>query len=70
MSKLTEEIELLEKLAACAHACECGQIKATLMVNYGPEGRTQKGVIDQPMGSYEAMVVVLKHLELQRKGIQ
>jgi hypothetical protein len=41
--------------------CMCGVVRATLFVNYGPEGRVVSGLVRQDMNTLEILIAVLRH---------
>ena len=58
---VAQRVAELERKAHKHDKCQCGQIRATLMVNYGPEGRTEAGIVTENMDTLEMMIVVLRH---------
>ena len=60
-SSLSEQVAELEKIAFKSKGCRCGEIKATLLVNYGPNGRHISGLVTDSMDQMEMMLMVLRH---------
>lgn len=55
---LASQVEEAEREAG--RVCLCGQINATLTANYGDNGRTEQGLIDEDDDIHTSMVKVLK----------
>ena len=60
-ASLADEVAKLEAIAKEHEGCQCGEVRATLIVNYGDTGRTVPGLVRQDMGTLEMMMVVLRH---------
>ena len=48
---------MLEKV----ERCQCGEIRATLLVNFGDDGRAVPGLVKQDMSTLEMMMTVLQY---------
>ena len=58
---ITDEVARLEEIARDHEGCQCGEVRATLLVNFGDGGRAVPGLVRQDMGTLEMMMVVLRH---------
>lgn len=52
-------VEVETRVIKCSAASHLGEIRATLMVNYGPEGRKVDGIIVEPKGTLHMLIEVL-----------
>lgn len=57
---ITDEVARLEEIARDHEGCQCGEVMATLLVNFGPAGRVAK-LVKQDMGVLEMLMIVLRH---------
>ena len=57
---VTDEVARLEEIARDHEGCQCGEVRATLIVNFGPAGRVAK-LVKPYMGTLEMMMTVLRH---------
>jgi hypothetical protein len=57
---ITDEVARLEEIARDHEGCQCGEVRATLLVNFGPAGRVAK-LVKQDMGVFEMLMTVLRH---------
>jgi len=60
-SSLADEVAKLEAIAKEHEGCQCGEVRATLIVNFGDNGRAVPGLVKQDMGTLEMMMAVLRH---------
>jgi hypothetical protein len=60
-ASLADEVAKLEAIAKEHEGCQCGEVRATLIVNYGDTGRAVPGLVKQDMGTLEMMMSVLRH---------
>ena len=60
-ASLADEVAKLEAIAKDHEGCQCGEVRATLIVNFGDDGRAVPGLVKQDMGTLEMMMTVLRH---------
>lgn len=57
--------ELEEKSDVSAR--ELGEIRATLLANFGPEGKALKGIVQPDMKTFQMLITVCEHLLINSK---
>jgi hypothetical protein len=60
-TSLAAQVAELEKIAKSERNCSCGEVRATLLVNYGEEGRAIAGLVYSQMGTLQMLVEVLRY---------
>jgi len=63
ISDLIAQIVELERLARNAGECTCGEVSATLQVNYGRNGRAVPGLIPDEISNVKALILICEHYE-------
>jgi hypothetical protein len=68
-ASLADEVAKLEAIAKEHEGCQCGEVRATLIVNFGDDGRAVPGLVKQDMGTLEMIMAVLRHYyDCQQRG--
>jgi len=66
---LSAAVAKMEVLAN-SRSVEVGEIRATLIANFGPGGGEEAGVVNDRMGTLPMLMTVLNHLVAKRKDGQ
>jgi hypothetical protein len=58
---LADQVKELEAKAKEHEEWRCGEVRATLLVNFGCGGRTVPGLVNKHMSTFEMLMIVLRH---------